>query len=738
MPDDVVEIDQTNWADDPDTAGQALTFLQEALSPCRSDRSAFDSDCRSLYNLWDAKRDIHYYRGRASLYLPSAHKAIERASAKQLARLIPSGNDFFDVQTMPHGMEESEEIAQDLDAAKALMSYDLQKCVKLRKWILPFLRQLNILGTSPSALDYVTQEEINGLRGRSRYRLAKRKDENGVGFLGGQQSLHTEDVGPTGRPVDLFTWYLWPSTVDEITDALVVFEDQLVSEAVLMRWRAAGRYAFKDGDLRAHAGKSPQFSIWSSFTRLQERGISITDPDNNLYVLTTAYALWSPENKKGVEPFAHKFSCINDALCIEARQNPWWHQEAPYHVGRLNRYIGEFYGRGLCHFTRSIQYLINDVANQTLDGVSYTLNPIACVDPDFPDPDLLQYRPGAKWPIDPKKVFFLQIPDKSAQGFGVVRQLYEFSQDVSGASTGGMYQPTLGIARGAETATGQSLLIAQGDIEVNLITSSLEEEWLEPQLAMIDSMEQQFLPIQGERTLRALGPKGLPLLRNGMQIRRDQMLGTRTYVWTGSAISEQREVFQKHGADMLKIMAQLKQANDPDYTINLAPFIKDLYRSYGFPNADQIIQLTEPGEGFDADLEHAVMAVGWPADPRWGEPYLEHLQAHNTALPAARQAGWGKRLEAHMHKTLAMMQKAGAKAAMGGAGGPSIQPPGGPPGAVVGPNGQPMPPSGPPAPPGISGQPGAPQGPPMPPPGVQQMNPAIIAMLRARQQGGGR
>jgi hypothetical protein len=228
----------------------------------------------------------------------------------------------------------------------------------------------------------------------------------------------------------------------------------------------------------------------------------------------------------------------------------------------------------------------------------------------------------------------------------------------------------------------------------------------------------------------------LPLLRNGMQIRREQMLGTRTYVWTGSAISEQREVFQKHGADMLKIMAQLKQANDPDYTINLAAFVKDLYRSYGFPNADEIIQLTEPGEGFAPDLEHAVMASGWPTEPRWGEPYVEHLDAHNKAMPTAQAAGWGNRLRQHMFKTMAMMQKAGAKAALGGSGGPAIQPPGGPAGPAVGPNGQPMTPSGPPAPTGVPGQPTAPQGPPRLPQGVQQINPAILAAIQARQQGG--
>ncbi len=722
MPDDEsqVEIDVKNYAEDADANTRAVKFLQEVLPSCRSDRAAFDADGKQLYNIWDAKRDIHYYRGRANIYIPSGHKAIERASAKQLGRLFPSGEDCFDITTLPEG-EDSEEIAQELESNKALMSYNLHQSMKIMSWILPFLRQLNILGTSPIAVDYVTQEEVQAYTSRKQYRLSRRQAPEEGNPLVSKAVPHMDEVGPTGRPVDLFTWFVWPPTTQTLTtEGVMVFEDKLVSEATLKKWRKAGRYAFEDAELRVHAGKAPDSSIWAANSRMQERGVATSDPDNNLYVLTTPYASWLPQDTKDSEPIPCQFGLINDTLCIEARQNQKWHQRPPYTAATLFRYIDEFYGRGLVHFTRSLGYLINDLANQTLDGMSYTLNPIACVDPDFPDPDLLQYRPGAKWPIDAKKVFFLQIPDKSAQGFAAIRQLYEFSQDVAGASTGGMHLPTLGLSRGAETATGQSLLIAQGDIDVNAIVMGIEKDCIEPMLSMVDSMEQQFLPIQGDRVLRALGPQAMPLLQKGMRVRRDQMLGTRTYHWTGNAISEQRETFQKHGPAMLKILAELKATNDPDYTITLAPFVKDLYRSYSFPNADEIIKIHEPGNGFDPELEHAVMSSGWPVIPRWGEEYRSHLEAHNTALPAAMTAGWGDRLRKHMFKTLALMQQAGAKSIGPGNAG-AMPPPGGPQGPAV--------------PPGVPGGgnvvPGSPGG---ASPGGNAAQ--LIAMLRARQQGG--
>lgn len=725
---DPTEIDTRNYAEDEPTNARGLTFLQNLTPHCRSDRSAFDSDARQLYNLWAATRDIHFYEGRAQVYIPACHKSIERACAKQYARLFPAGDDYFDVETLPPGQEEQEEIAQDLESAKALMAYDLQACVKLKRWVLSFLRQFNILGTSVSALDYVTAEEAQAMAGRTQYRLARQPEQPGKPLIG-QPMKDLSEVGPTGRPVDLFTWYIWPVTINTLADAEVVFEDRLVSRATLKKWRKAGRYAFTDGDLAAHAGRSPQYSIWSSTYRMQERGVNPSDPDNDLFVVTTAYAKFAlrgdPKTDEETEEIPCQFTMVNDGLLIELRQNQKWHQQPPYQVARMNTYVDEFYGRGLVYFTRSLQYLINDVTNQTLDGLAYVLNPIAAVDPDFADPDLLQYRPGAKWPIDKNKLMFLQIPDHSVQGFGAVRQLYEFSQDVAGASTGGMYLPTMGVARGADTATGQSLLIAQGDIDVNLIVADLEGDWLQPMLQQIDSLEQQFLPIQGDRILRALGPQALPMLQHGMRVRRETMLGTRIYHWTGNNTSEQREQFQKHGPDMLKILAQLKQANDPDYRINLAPFVKDLYRSFSFPNADDIIEITEQGNGFEPALEHAVMAAGWPIEPRWGEEYIAHMTQHDAALPMARAQGWGDRLEKHMFQTLALVQKAGA-AAMPPGGMPTAGAPGGP----GMPGGAPIPPAngpGPAPPPGVIARPpmvrpgapgpGGPYGGPVPPPG---------------------
>ena len=232
MPDDILQIDVKNYAEDPEANGRGLTFIQNLLPHCRSDRAAFDSDCRQLYNLWDAKRDLHYYEGRAGVYIPACHKAIERACAKQYARLFPAGEDYFDVETIPPGEEEQEEVAKDLESAKALMAYDLQACVKLRRWILPFLRQLNILGTSPSALDYVTMEEASAIAGRTQYRLKRKQKEAGSPLVG-QGVREMDEVGPIGRPVDLFTWYVWPPTVNNLKLAELCFEDQLLSEATL-------------------------------------------------------------------------------------------------------------------------------------------------------------------------------------------------------------------------------------------------------------------------------------------------------------------------------------------------------------------------------------------------------------------------------------------------------------------------------------------------------------------------
>ena len=300
-------------------------------------------------------------------------------------------------------------------------------------------------------------------------------------------------------------------------------------------------------------------------------------------------------------------------------------------------------------------YLFYYTGRQTFDAQTYSLNPIAAVDPALvPDPEAMQYRPGAKWPVSPNAVRWLTIPPTHRYGFESIRQLFEMIQESAGAATGGQYLPTLGIAKGAETATGQSLLVAASDIDVALVVDSIEEDVLQPMCTMIDAMEQQFLPIEGNRILRSLGQKAIPLLRDGMAIRRNQMQGTRTYVWTGNHISEQREQFQKIGGEFLQIISKVQP--DDKGRVNLWPFLKNFYRSFGFPDADNIFLTREVGPGVEPELEHLVLAAGHPMPPKLGEKYLDHLQMHDSTLPKAEIEGWADALRKHIAETLVVMR----------------------------------------------------------------------------------
>jgi len=726
------EIDPRNFAEDEAAKRAAKTFLEPQMSQAREDRTAFDTLNQQLYNIWDCTTDIKWYQGRADIYFPAGHRAIERATAKQMARLFPSGNDTIDVRGVPPGDESLEGTARDLESSMALMWYDLHHLIKIRKRFPSFLRQLNTLGTSPWAVDYVTTEELATLRNKRSARLVTHPTLG----LTAQSGPQTEEAGPRGRGVDLFTWYVWPPTTDDLADALVIFEDMLVTADYLKKERAKGRLSFTDDELKQSEGKYPDNSIWGSSSRFTDR-TNVSD-DSKLHVLTYAYAFWSPpaevlgEPAEGAEgPLPEgmdeddntrhfQFAFIGgDEICVLARQNPWWHQRAPYTVARLYPWINETYGRGLVYFIRKLQYQMNDTGRQTFDAQSYSLNPIAAVDPALvPDPEALQYRPGAKWPVSPQGIRWLAIPPTHRYGFESIRQLFEMVQESAGAATGGQYLPTLGIAKGAETATGQSLLVAASDIDVNLIVNGIEEDVLEASMTLIDSMEQQFLPMNQDRILRALGQKAIPLLRDGMSIRRAQLEGTRTYLWTGSHLSEQREQFQKIGGEFLQIITKIP--SDENGKVNLWPFLKNFYRSFGFQDADNVFITREAGKGFDPDLEHLVLAAGHPVPPKLGEDYLAHLQAHDQTLPQAEAEGWGDKLKEHMAQTIVMVRDDPAffqqmqqrmQQAQGlppgappppGAGGP--QPAMGPPQSPAGP-GLPPGPASLPGPPGAGGPP---------------------------------
>jgi len=650
---DEFTIDTANYAEDEGIRAKALKYITGITQQTRQDRQEWNTECERLYNIWDVRRDVRYYTGRADLYIPAGHKAIERFKSKLLARLFPTGDDFFDVRSSPIGMESDEGVARTLDAAKALMWYDLHACMKIRRQMPTWARQLAVTGTSPAEIGYMTAEEVNRMRGATSAQLIRAQSP---ARLMGERVQRRKEVGPTFRTVDFFTWYVYPNSSDELEDAILVFEDQLVTEQTLLEWRRAGRYDFDLTKLREYKGKVPDDSVWKASRRLQERGVQAEANTGNLYILTTAYGYWNPDDEEDPEGgMQYQFAIVGDELCIQVRQNPWWHQMPPYVCGRLLRYVNEFPGRGLVYPIRKLQYHLNDLTEQTFDSMTYSLNQIAAIDPAFcSDPNLFQYRPGAKWPVPPNAIRWFTPPDVHSQGFQGIRQLYELIQESTGASTGGQYMPTLGVARGAETATGQQLLMAAADLDINDVATSQEEEVFEPMMGMVDSTEQQFLPTDEDRILRALGPKAPAYLQNGNRVRRDQMVGMRTYTWVGSTVSEQRVEFQKQGPAMLGILSKIPPTREG--RVNIYPFIKELYRSFNFPDADAVVQIASSDEHIDPAMEHRIMEAGHPVDPVPGEQYTLHIRAHLMAMIQARQAGWGETLAAHIKKTIALMQ----------------------------------------------------------------------------------
>lgn len=652
MPDDALtdDIDPRNYADDEATAKRAKDYLTEMCDQARAERVQLQDEWRSLYNIWDEFPDVKWYNGRAEIYYPVGHRATERLVARQMARLFPMGDDFIDVKSIPPGEDDQDEVQDDTEAAKALIWYDLNQHLHIRRRMPVFLRQRTILGTSVLETDYITGSEAKGPGGRKQFRLVKGKDP---GTLGKAKTRSKFAAGPTGRVVDLFTWYAWPASIDSLDEAVIQFEDELVTWGQLQEWKTQKRFAFEDGEMKRQAGRAPTKSIWERSERLQQRGVSEQQAAKMLFVLTRAYGEWPLDEEDG-EEIPCEFTMVGD-LVVMVRQNQQWHQQSPYHLSRMMPYVSELYGRGPIHFLKTLQYQINDTANQTLDGMSYALNPITKVDPlAVPDPALLQYRPGALWPVAPNSAQAHVTQDTHRMGFDAIRQLWEVAQELTGAQSGGQFLPTVGLARGAQTATGMAIISQGGDIDLALDVTTIEEEFLEPLCERLDLMEQQFLPEGVDRILRAMGPKAIPLLQNGMRMRREQMLGTRTYTWTGGVVSEQREQFQKVGPSLFEIFSKLPASQD--YTIDLAAAAEMLIRSFGFP-AEQFIRRKKPGAGFDPSLEHAVMRAGHPIDPMPGEAYMAHLVQHNAAVKQAMTEGWFDRLSSHIAKTVILMRE---------------------------------------------------------------------------------
>lgn len=688
-----------NLARDPRVVQQVTEDLLPLMETTRDDRTTLRNSWLRYHRIWSVKHELQGYRGRTNTYLPLGRRWIENWVRRLARDLFPDGEWF---QTSAR----RELYEARVPGIQAIHGYFFRKQMRLQRQMPLFLRQLVTYGTAPVRNVWHLQE-------REQQILRDLFDAEGRPTGQWERTVEkiVDFIGPTFRPVDLFAFYVWPTTAMDVDDATLTFEDMLVQRDVI-RARASqpldprdpkgkkyGRVYENTEDLftavdrneqggKAVAAGSDKFQAEQQ--RLADKGF--THPLDqrlppSMRPIDLTEAMWHADLGDGAKKYLVTIG--HDRTVLRVQENPQWHGRGLHLVGKFVEVVNEFYGRGLPELFEHMQYFANDLANQTGDALIWSTNPIAVIDMGaVQDPDSLRMAPGAKWLANPNGIQFTQPPQGPAQaGLGALGQVVGMADSFANVTpAGALGSASRGRGRSQSTASGMQMLLAEGSVDIRDVVANIEQSVLVPLLERNHIMAMQFL--DRSLVLKIAGADGATVLDTPIGVA--DLVGDYQFEWLGSLQALNTQVRGQQMINFLGMVAKLPPdaLQSQNIEIDLKTLLRDIYgQGLGLRNAEGIVRDKTPMKSLDWRLENDLFRAGMGVEVQVSpkDPHLEHAKGHDLLL---RDPGIDPRVKTlvmqHVQQHLAAMvaaqmaaQMPPAQPGMPGPGGPGGPPPGG-------------------------------------------------------------
>lgn len=508
------------------------------------------SNIRRMANM---TRDFNAaYEGQSKAYIPAYQRALETRVSHTSRGLFPT-DTYIDVSPVQAdiipGVPNIADAAKE--SVKAWMMWQLETSAKVRTNLKPFLRNLFNYGTSVAKVWW----EKPPVEQRAT-RLKKGGIPGAEALLGDYQPLYPwQCEGLRFSSRNPFSWYIWPITVNSIGEASFVFEDIQVSRQFVSEMAAKGVWKNTDRIIDS-ADKDTETNNQIQQGILETAGQSETAVDytqgelaNWRYMQECWFRMPVPDSLYRDGEVKGSNVPVKALLCggvlVELRRNPFWHQQAPYLLQRLNENNDSFYTIGMGRAAASLQYLINDLANQTNDNGIYALNPIVKYNPNLIVGPLEPLEPGRMFGMtDVAGMEFDRPPIEQIQyGQQLVNMYISFLNDMSGAP------PILqgsGDRGAGKTATGAQTLQLNAKTELQDIIEDLELRILQPLMIMAHSLGQQF-----ERQERWLAISG----GQKLQFKPGMLENDFFWRWVASSQSVNQQMRAQQTAQFLQVAA---------------------------------------------------------------------------------------------------------------------------------------------------------------------------------------
>lgn len=619
-----------NFAEDPRIAEKVQSYFVSKLKGVRADRVQLEEDWMRFFNMWNVTKDgYHSYAGRAQLYIPQVRKDVE-SQARQMTRSAFPNDDFFDVSPGLTGTRRGSE------AWKSMLRWNMDRAKLPLKYFVA-MRQEALLGTSPIYIPYnkIDRNEFRNTKVGKKIVLKKQK----VNLFS----------GPDFVVRDLFKFYVFNPNKPDLDDGC--FEDMVLSKDDILRREKMGILANKDAILKSAGNAYLMEELWRQVQRMEAMGIQIVanqgyageasiDQDlmqkDNSFLCSTIFsdiilpeACESDEDPEIAIPM--KVEIYNNGAVGLIQRNQFAHQRAPYVVGK---YIlpnpDQFYGQGIPQATQYMQYELNSKAEQCMDSVTLSLNPIAIIDPGLAGTgEDFNIEPGAKWFANPAGVKLTEMPDVSPVGYNAMSQIQNRMQDFSDRSPA-LPPQLLGKSR---TATQSNDVMEAMSVDQGTFQTQNELMILEPMCEQWESLIQQNM--DDDQIVMILGRRASDLKR--ALVSKENLLGKYVYFWKGAAAAQNRMLLSSQMLNGLKVLSTMPPDQLNGINFQGGEFFKILWKDiWQLPDADRILGLPEEMATQDALLENRLVSLGMEIEVLPGDDDQEHMANHDKGLSEAK------------------------------------------------------------------------------------------------------
>ena len=568
-----------NYANDKKAVEKAMEFI-DIYKQVIDERSVIEDRWEQFWNMWKVYTDIKYYEGTSQIYLPIMRKATEEGVNNIATKLFPT-DDFINVRAMSGTPEKY------ADGVRALLVFQMVEEMQLPLHIKTSLREMLINGTC----------------------VAK------IGFNG-------KKFAPFFKPLSLKDdFYLYPSTVNDIDEAMVTFERIRIDRYELEYLAEKGKYMSIE-----------QLNEEGSEESLRERRTEIINKpvENNpklpIYDLVETYCVMKLGNEyKDViitfDPTARKIIQITPSpykYTSPSKEDVYF---KPYVAHSLIRLPKNFYSPSIYEVGQRLQYALNDMTNLTLDNGILQQTPIVKADrARIGNMASLVFKPRAVWDCEPDAVVFDRPPDVLGSGAALVGQLKFWLEE--NANIGGLTPMTSKRTTATEIATYNQLM----GTFISSTVADIEAGFTLPAAKKVFYLDQIYLENKDIKRILGLQAKYVQLGKEGKKIiQRDYM-----FRWLGSTQSMNIHIKSQQAINFIGMAASIPPQALGGNQINYSYLLKEAWRNLGNSDVDKVVIEKNLPE-IDPREENEMLLNGKEVNTHINDDDMTHILTHNLA-----------------------------------------------------------------------------------------------------------